>query len=66
MKISVVIGTYHGEEYIAEQLLSLFHQTLPPDEILIGDDSLNTKTIDENNIVVLLNINTLIYRFLKK
>ena len=51
MKISVVIGTYHGEEYIAEQLLSLFHQTLPPDEILIGDDSRNAKTIDEINRV---------------
>lgn len=51
MKISVVIGTCHGEEYIAEQLLSLFHQTLPPYEILIGDDSGDSKTVDEINRV---------------
>jgi len=47
MKISVIIATYHGEKYIAEQLMSLFHQTLAPDEILIGDDSGDEKTIDE-------------------
>ena len=47
MKISVIIAAYHGEKYIAEQLMSLFHQTLVPDEILIGDDSGDEKTIDE-------------------
>ena len=46
MKISVVMGTCHGEKYIGEQLTSLFHQTLLPDEILIGDDSGDTKTLD--------------------
>ena len=37
--ISVVIAAYCGERFIAEQLRSLYRQTLPPDEILIGDDS---------------------------
>ncbi len=39
MRISVVIAAYHGEKYIGEQLLSLARQTLPPDEVWIGDDS---------------------------
>ena len=38
-KISVVIAAFHGEKYIGDQLKSLFSQTRPPDEILIGDDS---------------------------
>ena len=38
MKISVVISTYNGEEYIEEQLLSLLHQQRPADEVLIFDD----------------------------
>lgn len=49
MKISVIIGTYHGEKYIGEQLKSLFHQTTLPDEILIGDDSEDTKTLNAIN-----------------
>ena len=47
MKISVIIGTCHGEVHIEEQLKSLFRQTLLPDEILIGDDSGDEKTIDK-------------------
>ncbi|MBO4632079.1 MAG: glycosyltransferase, partial [Lentisphaeria bacterium] len=47
MKISVIIATFHGEKYISEQLLSLFRQTMIPDEILIGDDSGNRKTLDK-------------------
>ena len=39
MKISVIIPVYKGEKFIAEQLASLAAQTLPPDEVLIGDDS---------------------------
>lgn len=39
MKISVVIAAYCGEKYIVEQLESLAAQTMPPDEVLIGDDS---------------------------
>ena len=51
MKISVIIAAYHGEAFIADQLKSLFYQTLVPDEILIGDDSCDTKTLDEINRV---------------
>lgn len=38
-KVSVVLAAYRGEKYIADQLWSLFAQTYPLDEILIGDDS---------------------------
>lgn len=39
MQISVILAAYRGEKFIGEQLESLFAQTCPPDEILIGDDS---------------------------
>lgn len=44
-KVSVILAAYHGEKYIAEQLKSLFQQTHPVDEILIGDDSLDDATV---------------------
>ena len=49
MKVSVIIAAYRGEIFIEEQLQSIFHQTLLPDEILIGDDSpdLLTKEVIE-------------------
>lgn len=43
-KISVILAAYHGEAYIGEQLKSLFTQTRPPDEIVIGDDSADDAT----------------------
>ena len=39
MRISVVIAAYKGEKFIAEQLTSLAEQILPPDEVVICDDS---------------------------
>ena len=39
MNISVIIAAYRGEKFIAEQISSLLAQTLPPDEIIITDDS---------------------------
>ncbi len=39
MRISVVIAAYKGEKFIAEQLTSLVEQILPPDEVVICDDS---------------------------
>ena len=39
MSISVILAAYRGENYIVEQLRSLFQQTYLPNEILIGDDS---------------------------
>lgn len=43
-RISVIIATYHGEHFLAEQLRSIFKQSRPPNEILIGDDSDNSAT----------------------
>ncbi len=37
-KISVVIASYNGEEFLTEQLDSIRNQTLPPDELIICDD----------------------------
>ena len=44
MKISVVMAACCGERFIAEQITSLFAQTLVPDEIIICDDSPDEKT----------------------
>ena len=44
---SVAMCTYNGEKYIREQLESIIHQTMPPDEIIICDDCSNDRTIDE-------------------
>ena len=42
--VSVVIAAFHGEKFIGELLKSLFTQTYPPSEILIGDDSHDNQT----------------------
>lgn len=44
-RISIVMATYQGENYIKEQLDSIFHQTLPPDEIIIYDDASSDQTL---------------------
>lgn len=44
VKISIAIAAFNGSEYIAEQLQSLLEQTLPPDEIIICDDSADERT----------------------
>lgn len=36
--ISVVMATYNGAQYIAEQLDSILNQSITPDEIVISDD----------------------------
>lgn len=38
MKISVVMATYNGEEYLIEQLKSLRNQSMKIDEVIIADD----------------------------
>ena len=38
MKISVVMATYNGEEYLFEQLKSLLDQSMKIDEVIIADD----------------------------
>lgn len=45
MKLSVVMSTYNGEQYIAEQLQSLRQQTVSPDEVLIFDDCSTDNTV---------------------
>jgi glycosyltransferase involved in cell wall biosynthesis len=38
LKLSLVLCTYNGEAYLAEQLESVLGQTRLPDEVVIGDD----------------------------
>lgn len=38
VKISVAMATYNGAKYLAEQLDSIFAQTLAPNEVIIVDD----------------------------
>lgn len=45
MKISVALCTYNGEKFLAEQLESIFAQTLPVDEIVICDDCSTDSTV---------------------
>lgn len=45
MKISVVIATYQGEQFLAEQLDTIRTQTLPPDEVVIVDDVSQDNTV---------------------
>lgn len=44
MNVSVVIPTYRRPEMLAQTLESVFKQTVPPFEILIGDDSPDDET----------------------
>lgn len=45
MKISIILSTYNGAEYIVEQLESLRKQTRLADEILIRDDASTDDTV---------------------
>lgn len=44
--ISILLATYNGEEYIIEQLDSLYKQIRKPDEVIIIDDCSTDKTVD--------------------
>ena len=46
MTISIVLATYNGAQYIEEQLDSIAHQTLPPDELIICDDRSTDNTVE--------------------
>ena len=46
INISVALAAYNGAEYIAEQIKSLLVQTLPPDEIVVSDDSNDENTFN--------------------
>ena len=45
MKISVVMATYNGAEFIFDQLESLRNQKRGPDEVIIVDDASTDGTI---------------------
>lgn len=45
MKISIALCTFNGEEYLAEQLLSIAAQSRTPDELVICDDLSSDKTL---------------------
>ena len=47
--ISVALCSYNGECYIREQLQSIFEQSMPVDEVVIGDDGSSDKTLDVIN-----------------
>lgn len=46
MKISVCMCTYNGENFIGEQLDSIYHQTRRPDELIICDDGSGDSTVE--------------------
>lgn len=45
MKLIVLLSTYNGEKYLAEQLDSLLEQDLRPDKIIIRDDGSSDETV---------------------
>lgn len=44
--ISIVLATHNGAAFLARQLESLLSQTLPPIEIVVGDDASADATLD--------------------
>ena len=47
MKVSTVISTYNGSQFILEQLESIRTQTRPVDEVLIYDDGSSDDTVSK-------------------
>lgn len=45
MKISIALATFNGAAFLAEQLDSIKRQSLPPDELIISDDSSTDETV---------------------
>ena len=43
--VSVVMCTFNGERFVAEQLESILAQTFPPNEIIISDDGSSDRTL---------------------
>lgn len=52
-RISVCIATYNGGAYIREQLVSIFSQLGPDDEVVVSDDGSGDSTLDVCNEVSL-------------
>lgn len=49
--ISVCMATYNGEKFIAQQLHSIFNQSLKPDQLIVSDDCSCDQTIEIINRV---------------
>jgi len=45
-RLAVILATYNGERYLAEQLQSILDQTRPPDEIIVTDDGSSDATME--------------------
>ncbi len=43
--VSVAIATYNGDKYITQQLLSIYNQSHPVDEVVICDDGSTDQTV---------------------
>lgn len=51
-KVSVVLSTYNGENYIIDQLYSLMNQSYKPDEVIIQDDCSTDRTAILANLFI--------------
>ncbi|WP_202819793.1 glycosyltransferase, partial [Ligilactobacillus salivarius] len=45
-KVTIVMATYNGEDFLEKQLNSIINQTVKPDEIVIIDDASKDNTKD--------------------
>ena len=63
MKISICIPTYNRPDLLTLALESCFKQTLLPNEILIGDDSINNETEILINEIIKNNKTNIIIRY---
>ena len=45
MSVSIVMATFNGEQYVAQQLDSILRQTVAPDEIIVRDDCSTDATL---------------------
>ncbi|MDH6235955.1 glycosyltransferase family 2 protein [Cryobacterium sp. CG_9.6] len=45
MTVSVALCTYNGATYLAEQVLSILNQTMPPTQIVVSDDGSTDETL---------------------
>lgn len=45
-KISVVLCTYNGGKFVAQQIESIVNQSITPDELIISDDGSSDSTVD--------------------
>lgn len=45
MRVSVVMATYNGENYLRQQLESILEQSELPDELVVSDDGSSDKTL---------------------